>query len=366
LENIKTNFNIIVKIKQSQKEDLEKQIDKLDTLVKGSIAYDVLNNQNIKDWKEEKGKKQKELGNIEIVNKEKTTEIERLKNEKSNYADFAEFLNQILKDLSINLKIELSGKDYVLKHSLDKNSLPIEEISEGERNLLALLFFYYELFNDKEQQSIKNLDLIIIDDPISSLDHTNRMYILEIMKRLLDCDMTSQIFILTHSWEDFCDLCYMKEDRESTSFRFMEVKKNDGKSFLTRIKKPQSPYKHHFLEIFELSERANTDNLTDCEIYHFPNIMRSVLEEFLRFKATKATPTKTNENIIGKILFNREWNNISNENKTKLGQLLNICNILSHNLSRNPDEVLSSAKFLMNRIKEVDINHFNTNKESNG
>ncbi|AKL98138.1 hypothetical protein Epro_0759 [Endomicrobium proavitum] len=62
------------------------------------------------------------------------------------------------------------------------------------------------------------------------------------------------------------------------------------------------------------------------------------------------------------MLFNRACNQISDDNKTKIGQLLNVCNVLSHNLSRNPDEILSSTKFLMKRIEDIDNNHFNSNK----
>ena len=44
-------------------------------------------------------------------------------------------------------------------------------------------------------------NFIIIDDPISSMDDINKMYILELMKQVLGLD-APQVFILTHSWDD--------------------------------------------------------------------------------------------------------------------------------------------------------------------
>jgi wobble nucleotide-excising tRNase len=360
LKGIMNVFSQIKTIRDEQKRNIEIQVGKKDILVKGSIAYEILNNKNIEHWKSEIATKQKILTEERNNNKEINDKIEKLKDAKSEYKDFAEYLNKILSDLSIDLKLELIDKDYILKHSINNDLLTIDEISEGEKNLLALLFFYYELFEDNEQQKLKNLDLIIIDDPASSLDHLNKMYILEMMKHLLDIS-NSQIFIMTHSWEDFCDLRYGKKDKDD--ILFVEVKKNKN-SFLKLLKKVESPYRHHFREIFELSEKHNTDDLTDCEIYHYPNIIRSVLEEFLRFKATNSNPTRKNEQIIGKVLFNKEWNSIPNEEKLKLETLLSVCNILSHNLSKNADDILRSAKFLMTKIKEVDKNHFDTNKEN--
>lgn len=59
----------------------------------------------------------------------------------------------ILSMLEINLKLEVVQNDYVIKQSITNDILKIEDISEGEQNLLALLYFYYELFNDNEQKN---------------------------------------------------------------------------------------------------------------------------------------------------------------------------------------------------------------------
>ena len=85
--------------------------------------------------------------------------------------------------------------------------------------------------------------------------------------------------------------------------------------------------------------------------------MRKVLEEYLSFKVKNSSPTSANINNIKLALCgDKPYAN----DELRLGTLLNVCNILSHKASRNPDEILKSAKFLMNKIKDRDKLHFNT------
>ena len=70
-----------------------------------------------------------------------------------------------------------------------------------------------------------------------------------------------------------------------------------------------------------------------------------------------------NEKQIAEVLFGNDWINIKESEKTQLGELLLTVNIDSHRPTRNPEEVLKSAKFLMKRIESIDNQHYNTYKE---
>ena len=113
------------------------------------------------------------------------------------------------------------------------------------------MFFYFELFLDNKQQQVKpEIELIIVDDPISSMDDSNKFYILELMKELLDFP-NQQIFVMTHSWEDYCNLSYGKKIwRKDSKFATFEIKKNKGKSTLVKSKKLKKPYNYLFKEIY--------------------------------------------------------------------------------------------------------------------
>lgn len=360
LSSIKNSYDSINQIKENELKILDEKISKLNLLIKGAIGLEISNNTFINSNMQLVSQKQKTLNETKIKNKEYLEKIKELKDSKSNTKDFADHISNILSMLEINLKLEVLNDDYIVKQSITNDKLQLEDISEGEQNLLSLLYFYYELFEDKEQMNLKSsINLIVIDDPISSVDDINKMYVLELIKKICELDGI-QLFIFTHVWEDFCNICYNKADKQNTSYGFYEIKKDMSGSKIVSAKNNETPYKHDFKDIYEFSQKQDCSNMTDCEIYHYPNIMRKILEEFLSFKVKNNNPTYTNFNNIKKALCG---DNSTSKDEMAIGMLLNVCNILSHKATRNPDEILKSAKFLMKKIETVDKLHYDTMKE---
>lgn len=369
LEDIKNANSEIITIINTSINQFRSKVSKRDALVKGSIALDIKNDSLLQKEIENYKTSIKQIQEAKENNKETQEQIQKLLSSKTTVSTFASFINGILNDLNINLALSVSddNKNYVITHSKDTaKKLNIDDISEGEKNLLAILFFYYSLFIDSEQNTLKNeISLIIIDDPITSLDDTNSIYITGLVEHLLDYK-NIQVFILTHSWDFFTNISYHYKEstaKNPTNFAYFEVKKDiNSASFLTKTKTNITPYHHNFKEVYEFSQRTNVDITSDCETYHMPNIIRQVLEGFLSFKVKKSNPTKNNEAEIARALFNKELPKISPKDKVKLTTLLLLININSHKSSRNPSEILESAKFLMNRIEQVDPQHFNAYK----
>lgn len=366
-------IRLLVDIRDVQIGKLDTQNINKSTLVKGAIGLEVLNDENIKSKLLDIETETTRLRKAITDNNKLSGEIRALKQAESATSDFANYISNILTNLNVHLKLVVGddGKNYIIQHVQTSTNLTIADISEGEYNLLALLFFYYELFNDNRQQDFKSdIELIIVDDPISSMDDINKMYILEMMKHILTLD-SPQVFMMTHSWDDFTNLCYGLYDKPATStnpetpYGFYEIRKDaNGDSLIQKTKSNIAPYHHNFIEVYRFSQKLDTTNLEDCDVYHMPNIMRQVLEGFLKFKTTKSSPTKDNVKEVGRMLFNTEWAVLQEEKRMQLGQLLLVINVNSHRASRNPDEVLQSAKFLMTRIKGVDERHFHTHKTS--
>ena len=169
--------------------ELDDTINNIEILAKGKICLSLVKN-NFMLKLIELIREKRELLEIEKRNEQIDSEINKLKEKQSKYTDFMEFLNYVLKNLGIQIKLIL------------------DDISEGEKNLLSLLYFYFELYNDNKQTKLKKeIELIVVDDPISSLDDANKFYVLEIIKKLLR-EKKIQIFVLTHSWDDFCQMSY--------------------------------------------------------------------------------------------------------------------------------------------------------------
>lgn len=212
MTNISNAFANINNEKNNKILTLNSKIEKSNILIKGAIALEISNNSLIKTLITEKEEKTKILHETEKNNQKLLIQISKLKNSKSTTSDFANYINELLLQLGIDFYLDIVEKNYVIKHRNDNIPLLLDDISEGENNLLALLFFYYELFNDDKQKQFKDeIKTIIVDDPISSVDDVNKMYILELVKKIVDLECP-QIFIFTHVWEDFCNICYGKKD----------------------------------------------------------------------------------------------------------------------------------------------------------
>ena len=124
---------------------------------------------------------------------------------------------------------------------------------------------------------------------------------------------------------------------EKLHIDFMKLRKNSTGSYLTKTKTNETPYKHDFKEIYDFSNKTNADDLTDCEIYHYPNIMRKVLEEYMKFKVSNSSPTLDNINNV-KIALCKNVNEASSNDNIQIPVLLDVCNILSHRSTRNPEQ----------------------------
>lgn len=373
LKNLENSVKKIDDLKNKQLSDYRNQESKFSTIVKGAIGLEIINSSSFKDKLKEIRAKEANLKTKHESNEIKLNEIQALKQQKSSTKEFADFVSQILIDINISLKVQLDNDNlnYIIKSSHDGSVLTIQDISEGEKNLLALLFFYYQLFNDSDQLIIKNeIEIIIVDDPISSMDDSNKFYILELMKNLLNLP-DKQVFIFTHCWDDFCSLSYGrkawedKKDEEGniimSSFATFEVRKVKGISCLIQLNKIERPYKYLFKEIYKFSKKSDEDILTDCEIFHYPNVMRRVFEEWYSFKIGKDLNLTSNQQ--GRLENDFELK--SSGKKAKLGIFLKVCNILSHsiNSSKNQQEIHQSAKFLMKLIEDNDSLHFNSMKQ---
>ena len=363
LKVIEESISSISKAKHQLLLELRKKQNNLTTLVKGAIGLEIRKSATIKEKLKEVKDKVVDVKEKRENNKKKQQDIQDLKQQKSLTKDFADFVSQILNDINISLKVVLDtdNKNYIIKSTNENATLTIKDISEGEKNLLALLFFYYELFADNKQQRIKpEIELIIVDDPISSMDDSNKFYILEMMKNLLELK-NQQIFVMTHSWDDYCNLSYGQENNQT--FATFEIRKNNGVSTLVELSRKVKPYNYLFKEIYEFSKKSGEDIKTECQIYHYPNVMRRIFEEWYGFKIGRDLNFTSN---LQKQIEN-DFSITSNNQKTKLGLLIKVCNILSHSIndSMNPQEIHQSAKYLMRLIEDKDKLHFDKMKHNN-
>lgn len=161
-------------------------------------------------------------------------------------------------------------------------------LSEGEKTAIALCYFISTLA--AEGRRIRDL-IVVVDDPISSLDSKALNYAFTILKSHLSG--ARQVFLLTHNIH-FMNECrkwlrnMSKKDPPEAALMFIDVRQAaDGKrsSRIEKLPKLLRDYESEYHYLFDHTHRfAQSEGLSYDYLYLMPNAMRKILDIFLAFK----------------------------------------------------------------------------------
>lgn len=193
-------------------------------------------------------------------------------------ADLTKHLKQFLGRTDLRLE---SGDD---GYRVLRRGKPAKRLSEGEKTAIAFLYFLVQL---KDQNFDLAEGVVVIDDPISSLDASAIYQAFSFLKN--ETQKAKQLFILTHNFE-FLRLLInwvrnlpgiSKADRTYTMVLCSETK--DGRyARLAPLDKLLIEHATEYHYLFKVLYTFKSDGtISGC--YHVPNIARKVLETFLDF-----------------------------------------------------------------------------------
>lgn len=223
--------------------------------------------------------------------------------------------NELTKGLTGLLgRNELTFSSYGAKHySIKRAGAPATHLSEGEQTAIALLYF---LSSVREDKIVGDPPIIVIDDPVSSLDHGILFGAsAHIWSELVVNTYASQVFLLTHNFEFFRQWLIQMEAvpkklREGgyKAYRVCAHVDNHGrrKPVLEvwtldddRRKKLRSQY-HYFFDQVATSLKEydkDLDLMAQMEAATLvPNTARKLLEGFLSFR-TPANMGKLHDSV---------------------------------------------------------------------
>jgi wobble nucleotide-excising tRNase len=143
-------------------------------------------------------------------------------------------------------------------------------LSAGDRNTLALAFFFACLDQDPGLAT----KVVVIDDPISSLDEHRSLTTVQEMRRL--AERAGQVIVLSHT-KTF--LCRLWEDADLTARAALEVSREGAGSTLRVWDVSQDCITEHDRRHALLREYARTSTPNNREV---ARAIRPVLEAFLR------------------------------------------------------------------------------------
>ena len=204
------------------------------------------------------------------------------------------------------LSIELKNDKYYLK-SNGQNVLP-KNVSLGERNVIALCYFFTQIMNNQEVNKLyESESLIIIDDPVSSFDFENKVGIMSFIRyqinRIVTGNKNSKVLILSH---DLASVFHFQKAATEICTQLKGIAQIPKTTFIT--------YELTCGQLFPFNKNRNEYGELLTMIYQFANgeideksllignVMRRALEAFSTFTYRKNIENVSCDTIVLKAL----------------------------------------------------------------
>ena len=240
---------------------------------------------------------------------------------------------------------------YILKRG---NQTVAKDLSSGERTALALMYFIVHL--QEEGFDPKN-GIIVVDDPISSLDDNSIFLVYSSLKEAVQG--AKQVFIFTHNF-DFLRLLieWLKNiDQGSNSQYYMVKNRSDASvrvAYIDHLDKVLQDYSSEYHYLFQILYNFNASDDADFgidEVYCLPNIARKVLEAFLDFQVPSG------ENRYARLM------SLGFHGREKVERIHTFTNKMSHPTGSHISpsliqEARDSIRDLLEMIKEINPRHY--------
>jgi len=257
--------------------------------MEGSLHKDDID----KQAKQINGKK-KGLDNInrkiQDLEKRKTqvdNKIKRLNSELTNIETTVNKINTLLEKFGFkSFKLEIIDNKYY-RIVRDNGDIAQETLSEGESTFIIFLYFLQLVDGSFDNSTVNSNKILIIDDPISSLDSQVLFIVSTLIKEYIrkvrseDNYFVKQIIILTHNVYFHKEISFISQ-REQSSNRndtsYYILRKYDNNSFIEYSK--SNPISSSYELLWkDLRNALNNENICRTTIQ---NLMRKILENYFK------------------------------------------------------------------------------------
>lgn len=283
LERKRRDYNLAV---QDRKKIAEKLLDLNDKIAYFEIKTDY---EQYKKAQDQKSSMENQLNNKVKELCELKGQLNVLESQKANLELAVESINRELKYIFYSSKkMELAVDDKTYKLKVNGQPVKPSKISSGERNALALCYFFTDISKNMDADNpYSNEMFLVIDDPVSSFDFENKIGIMSFLKYklkdvLLGCE-TTKALILTHdvsfvmdfekALEEIANCCASVGKHAHYSLYYLR-----NKQLTDFCYKKRNEYSDLLKEIYKF---AKADPVYENDA--IGNQMRKVLEAFSTF-----------------------------------------------------------------------------------
>uniref|UniRef100_UPI003F495711 AAA family ATPase n=1 Tax=Ensifer adhaerens TaxID=106592 RepID=UPI003F495711 len=313
----------------------------------------------------------KELDSAADANLRSGQEAERLAREADSlrqrirqHGPAAEIINKLVASYLGHGELTIHAIDE--GYQLQRHGRPIAGLpSEGEKTAIALAYFLSSI--EAERRKLKDV-IVVIDDPVSSLDTKALNFACALVRGRLDG--AGQLFVLTHNLQCMNEFKkgwrgrYRPTNGEPTAtFLFIDTVIPEGSgrrsSKIVEMSRLLREYdsEYHYLFSHVLKFMNEPDAYYEHS-YMMPNVLRRVLDVFLAFRCPGSSGFAGQ---IGKLC--KDFPDLDRERLTALERLVqveshsdNLDDLLTFS-SMTIEEAKSAARALIAMMKHVDEKH---------
>lgn len=215
----------------------------------------------------------------------KDSERRLLERQLTSIIPTAEGINEVLKNYGFTcfaLKVDDENKSYQFVRS--DGTPAYNSLSEGERNLVTFLYFMYSLRGNAEDSGHNVEKIVMIDDPVSSLDNDVLFLVSSMIRDLFrsvydGSNSIKQLFVLSHNLYFFKEVSYHKGLKKQETGFWMITKADNISKITYYYKNPvSSTYEMLWDEVRNANSTPVNHNTTALA-----NTMRRILEYYFRF-----------------------------------------------------------------------------------
>lgn len=191
-------------------------------------------------------------------------------------------------DLTSKLEIFLGRKELRFDPEGDgyriyRKTMAAKGLSEGEKTAIAFVYFSVQL---EDQDFDKTKGIVVVDDPISSLDASSTYQAFAFLKEAVKD--SKQVFLLTHNF-DFLKLLlnWIKNGAKNTEQSYFMLRASaaiggERRSKIEIMDKALTKNGSEYVFLFKQVRDYQCDGTIE-NAYHMPNVIRKVLEQFVEF-----------------------------------------------------------------------------------
>ncbi|MEJ8621592.1 ATP-binding protein [Helicobacter pylori] len=246
---------------------------------------------NIQEYNKKYCDLEKRINNLEKEISENQEKVKKLENEikelEKNMVSIKPIVNKIntlLKGYGFtNFGLACTEDEKFYRIQREDGQLVGETLSEGEVTFITFLYYYHLAKDSLKENDISKNKVLVIDDPISSLDSNILFIVSALVKDLMKETMKEktnikQIIILTHNTYFYKEITLEYDlKRYQRKYSFWIIKKDNNVSKIKGYK--ENPIKNSYELLWQEVKQAKENNASWVSLQ---NVMRRIIEYYFR------------------------------------------------------------------------------------